>query len=391
MLTKNRPINIAWIAIAAITFGMLGACWLGELSRLATGIIVGGGLLINGTLFVCHRQITFFIEKQALAEAKHRELLADYQEMAQMVTEYESAMANQIEEEGKRMQSIIYESVHSLSDSFQKMHALSSEQLARLEELTSSEHGGSGLDVVSQQTQEIGETLAHFTDLVVNVSTQSVQIVHHIDDMVDKLDGIFTLITDVESLADQTNLLALNASIEAARAGEAGRGFAVVADEVRNLSTSSGEINERIRSQIGTAKEVIALVRDSVGKMAASDMTTSIGAKDRVDGIIKEIQGMNQRFEASLVQMSEQGEKLNQSMAVAVRSLQFEDIVRQSLQTIVDDAEKEKQYMVLVTELLQNNLTGDWRSRLASLRVERSSGNRPAMQSSMDDGDVELF
>ncbi|WP_051559907.1 methyl-accepting chemotaxis protein [Marinobacterium jannaschii] len=306
-----------------------------------------------------------------------------------------------IHQEVERVKALIADAVKVMGGSFQTVNQLSETQGALIQEVIDTTQNNSGENSISIQefVRETSGILEQFVDVMVNVSKQSLETVHNIDDMVEKLDGIFQLIENVESLAGQTNLLALNASIEAARAGEAGRGFAVVADEVRSLSINSAELNNQIRESINGAKESIAQLRDNVGRMASADMSDTIETKERVGEMLDYVADMNNFLGDRIQGMSDIEHQIDSAVGDAVRSLQFEDISSQAL----DSVRLHTATLSDISELMRLERctsSADIEEQLGQLkeccRERRSRAmevnqSRTVSQQDMDEGEIELF
>jgi methyl-accepting chemotaxis protein len=192
-------------------------------------------------------------------------------------------------------------STGQLSSGAQEQAASLEETAASLEEIAStvkqtadSAQQADRLAAQSRQTAERGgEVVRTAVAAMSEITTASTRIA--------------AITASIDEIAFQTNLLALNAAVEAARAGEQGRGFAVVAAEVRALAQRAAT----------AAKEIKALIGDSVSKVAAgSDAVARSGQTlDEIVGSVKRVTDLIAEIAAASRQQTHGLEQVNRAVA----------------------------------------------------------------------------
>jgi len=363
-------------------------------------------LALMTTMFLAWAAFGWWFSRNAFAlSPDESRLLREQEQLLGELREFVSREVGGSQQEIQRTRALLSQSIGKLADSFQTMNATARHQTQTLAKIVDRSGESNTIDV-RRFAQEASRHMGDLTSALEQVSEQSSATVNHIDAMTQHLEGIFSLLEDVKSIADQTNLLALNAAIEAARAGEAGRGFAVVADEVRNLSERSTAFNEQIRKLAYNSKESVAKVRDTVTSMASRDMDRSRGAREEAALMLRQVEQIQSSLGDGMRTIQQAGAALDQSVAEAVRSLQFEDIATQALGSAVTHLDRlnaiNREAMGL-QDLL--NKAGDGggdaelmqalRGLSARLRELKSDWKRPphkpVSQDSMDEGSIELF
>lgn len=258
----------------------------------------------------------------------------------------------------ERSRALLGEAVGQLNTSFRSMEDQSQRQRATLNQLLDpSTEASPGM---RQFAQAAGALIAELADVLAGDSRESVKTVQMIDEMVGHLDLLFDLL----------------GGLKAERALE-----------VAMRSTFT-----------------VGQVRTRVDETAEREMNASIEARTKADVLLEKAVALNDSLTSGIAAVADSSDKIRGDVATAVRSLQFEDIVTQSLAaanahlerlvTINQDAIHLHYLLVNLDgtpEMRQRALEAYSRDLLRKRAAWASPMHKPVSQNDLKAGAVELF
>ncbi len=196
---------------------------------------------------------------------------------------------------------------------------------------------------LGRRTEDDAERVAVSTRATADSVEQLVAMVTDRDravlELVHEVRGLDQYAAAISDVARATTVLALNAKIEAARAGAAGAGFSVVADEVRKLSDQSAAAAADVSTGI---TRVTALIEQRLGE--GEDGTNS--GSEAIEAQLRSVVAAQHEMAAMLgetvtetraavAQVEASAQSLSGRTTAIVSETQFQDITRQTVESVV--------------------------------------------------------
>lgn len=149
------------------------------------------------------------------------------------------------------------------------------------------------------------------------------------------VDKIFNILLEINNISAKNKLISINTSIEAARFGGEGRGFQILAKEMRTLNEHIDKLTSEVNNNMKSFKNFIEeIIKD--WNIKNNEIIDSIknnkNNSDNINNLLNSSFALiNDTFKNSFSSIENIENKLNK----AIHSLQFQDITRQQIESVM--------------------------------------------------------
>jgi len=287
------------------------------------------------------------------------------------------------------------DALKTLNKSVLQQHSLAREVQANMSiSLEGDDHTGEAASI----SNTIMGTLDGFVNHMAEISGSTVKLVEQVEDIRERSERMEGMLEELSEIAGRTHLLSLNASIEAAHARQFGAGFAVVAGEVSKLADRSTALSANIQTQVLGTRQALERTDAHVHAIASKDMNVALQSKGKSEALVQALQTSNWIVKDLVTQLEENAKNITQQVGHVVRSLQFEDLVHQTLMACLKELgnlmEQAQAWQALETKLEAGEpaapALASLEARLGEIEAARVQF-RAVKSGSLAAGDVDLF
>jgi methyl-accepting chemotaxis protein len=350
--------------------------------------------------------IAWTSRKPSDAEAQTGEIAASHRPLLRQIAQREASMLEGqvafLHSELGQVDSLVGEAAQTLEQALKTLSARVQAQhhlaLSVQEAMRISGKGMDSTEAAATLSATIVGTLDAFVGNMLEISKSSMQLVEGVEDIRTRSDRMEGMLQELGEIAGQTHLLALNATIEAAHARKFGAGFAVVAGEVSKLADRSTALSATIQQQIQGTREALMRTDSQVQAIASKDLNIAIQSRGESESLIQALDESTRKVRDLVGEMEANARQIEEQVGHVVRSLQFEDLVHQTLQACQQELgnlqEQAAAWKVLEARLGQG---ADEGAALQSLLEELASVEaaqirfKAVKRDSLAAGDVDLF
>jgi len=237
-----------------------------------------------------------------------------------------------------------------LINDLHKLYEASNEQTNAIQNsVISSQHL---LDTIEAQIKHNQKMIEDLNDVLLIFNNTLNNTLDRFDRISLEIKQLAPLMGSIKDISEQTNLLALNAAIEAARAGEHGKGFAVVADEIRKLAIKSEAVSKNIINQIKNVTNIMQNeyknVKDIVNKREFQNNIEN--TKQSVIQMEESFKPVGTMINDIINKISSQNEFIHNVITDIMGKVQYQDVVRQQIEKVIDGLKELEEYNKQVME-----------------------------------------
>ena len=211
------------------------------------------------------------------------------------------------------------------------------------------------IEVISNQLEHNEKIINVLENLTYSQKTKLQDNFARVAGLVEGIKEFIIFVDDIKEIAKQTNILSINAAIEAAHAKGYGKSFAVVAEEVRRLAIRTEEISRQIIEQM---EKLLEKADEEFQEFQRQLLKSEDLEKlEQAEKMVKDIEAKFKEVGHIMIDLINKIQDQQQLVVDIITDLlgriQFQDVVRQKLERVIEGLEELSGYLTSLMKWLE--------------------------------------